>query len=156
MKVNVFLCDEQTVPVDLALIRHLADTILEREGYPPDTEITVMLVTDDDITRYNERFLDRAGPTDVLAFPLESLQPGEVPDRSPSDPPINLGDVIISPDYVRRQAMDNGSEFGDEMALMVVHGVLHLMGWDHADDEQAEEMEAHERSLLGTVGVTRP
>jgi probable rRNA maturation factor len=154
--VNVFLSDEQSVPVDLALIRHLAETILEIERFPPDSEITVMLVTDDDITRYNERFMDRTGPTDVLAFPLESLQPREVPDRSPADPPINLGDVIISPDYVRRQAMENGSEFGDEIALMVVHGVLHLMGWDHADDEQAEDMEARERTLLGTVGVTRP
>lgn len=153
---NVFVTDEQTVPVDLALIRHLAESILRHEGYPADSEVTVMLVGDVDMAGYNERFMDRTGPTDVLAFPLETVQPGEVPERLPGDPPISLGDVIIAPDYVRRQAIENDTEFGDELALMVVHGILHLMGWDHADDGQAEEMEARERELLGTVGVNRP
>ena len=153
---NVFLTDEQAVPVDLALIRHLAEAILEHEGYPDESEVTVMLVTDDDMTGYNERFMKRTEPTDVLAFPLETLEPGRPPERRPGEPPITLGDVIISPDYVRRQAMEQGSEFGDELALMVVHGVLHLMGWDHANDDQAEEMEERERKLLATVGVTRP
>ena len=153
---NVFLTDEQAVPVDLALIHHLAEVILEHEGYPDESEVTVMLVTDDDMTGYNERFMKRTEPTDVLAFPLETLEPGRPPERRPGEPPITLGDVIISPDYVRRQAMEQGSEFGDELALMVVHGVLHLMGWDHANDDQAEEMEERERKLLATVGVTRP
>lgn len=153
---NVFVTDEQTVPVDLAGIRLLAETVLAGEAYPDESEVTVMLVTDDAIAEYNERFMSRQGPTDVLAFPLEQLEPGVAPERRPNDPPVVLGDVVIAPQYVSLQAAEQGSEFGDEMALMVVHGLLHLMGWDHADDAQAEEMEARERDLLARVGVVRP
>lgn len=153
---NVFLTDEQSVPVDLALVRHLAATILEHERYPDDSEVTIMLVSAEDMAGYNERFMHRTGPTDVLAFPLESLQPGEAPKRRRGEPPVTLGDVIISPDYVRQQAQSEDTEFGDELALMVVHGMLHLMGWDHADDDQAEDMEERERTLLAGVGVLRP
>ncbi len=152
---NVFLTDEQSVPVDVARIRTLAELVLEQQGFPQDTEVTIMLVTDSDMVGYNERFMNRDGPTDVLAFPLEELAPGVVPDWRPGDPPVNLGDVIIAPEYVGRQASEQGSEFTHEISLMVVHGILHLMGWDHGEDSDAERMEGRERELLGMIGVPR-
>ena len=66
-----------------------------------------------------------------------------------------LGDVIVAPTYVRRQASDHGVSFEDEMALMVTHGILHLLGYDHVEDEAAEQMESRERELLAKVGRTR-
>ena len=153
---NVFLTDEQPVPVDLARVRLLAEMVLIQQGFPTESEVTVMLVTDDDMAGYNDRFMSRSGPTDVLAFPLETLQAGVAPEWRPGDPPISIGDVIIAPDYVGRQAEEHGSEFTDELSLMVVHGMLHLMGWDHADDAQADAMESRERHLLSTIGVKRP
>jgi len=66
-----------------------------------------------------------------------------------------LGDVIVSPSYVRRQAIDLEVAFEDEMALMVTHGILHLLGYDHIDDDEAERMERRERELLSKVGRTR-
>jgi probable rRNA maturation factor len=104
---------------------------------------------------YNERFLDRTGPTDVLAFPVEELLPGVVPDHDPQGPPLMLGDVVVAPAYVRRQAQEYGVSYEDEMALMVIHGILHLLGYDHIDEDEAERMEERERRLLANVGRTR-
>jgi probable rRNA maturation factor len=153
--VSVFLADEQGVPVDLDRLRRLAELVLAEEGYPTETELTVLLVSEDEMAAYNERFLERSGPTDVLAFPVEELMPGVVPDQDSNGPPLIIGDVIVAPGYVGRQAEENDVEFEDEMALMVAHGILHLLGYDHIDDADAEMMERREVELLGLVGVTR-
>lgn len=152
---SVFLADEQGVPVDLDRLRRLAELVLAEEGYPTETELTVLLVSEDEMSAYNERFLERSGPTDVLAFPVEELMPGVVPDQDSNGPPLIIGDVIVAPGYVGRQAEENDVEFEDEMALMVAHGILHLLGYDHIDDADAEMMERREVELLGLVGVTR-
>lgn len=152
---SVFLADEQSLDVDLAELRALAELVLSEEGYPPSTEVTVLLVADDEMSGYNQRFLDREGPTDVLAFPVEQLIPGLVPDLDPHGPPLMAGDVVIAPDYVSRQADSLEVAFGDEMALMVLHGVLHLLGYDHETEEEARFMERRERELLEKTGRTR-
>lgn len=152
---SVFLADEQGVPVDLDRLRRLAELVLAEEGYPTETELTVLLVSEDEMAAYNERFLERSGPTDVLAFPVEELLPGIVPDQDANGPPLIIGDVIVAPGYVGRQAEENDVEFEDEMALMVAHGILHLLGYDHIDDADAEVMERREVELLSLVGVTR-
>jgi len=153
--VSIFLADEQTEQVGLGDLHSLAELVLRQEGYPEDAEATLLFVSEDEMASYNGRFLDRDGPTDVLAFPVEELLPGVVPDKDPQGPPLMLGDVIVAPSYVRRQAEQYEVSFEDEMALMVTHGILHLLGYDHLDDEDAERMEARERVLLGLVGKTR-
>jgi probable rRNA maturation factor len=153
--VSVFLADEQGEPVDLLQLRHLAELVLTEEGYPDETEVTVLLVSDEEMSSYNERFLDRTGPTDVLAFPVEELRPGLVPDHDPAGPPLVIGDVIVAPAYVSRQAAETDVGFDDEMALMIAHGILHLLGYDHIDDGDAELMERREGELLSMVGVER-
>jgi probable rRNA maturation factor len=152
---SVFLANEQTEEVGASELANLAEVILREEGYPVDCEVTILLVTDDEIAGYNERFLEHDGPTDVLSFPLEDLLPGVVPDLDPHGPPMVLGDVLIAPAYVRRQATEMGVPYQDEMALMVTHGILHLLGYDHEDDKEAERMERRERELLGQVGRQR-
>ena len=70
-------------------------------------------------------------------------------------PPVNLGDVVIAPAYVTRSAEERGVDVENELGLMVVHGILHLLGWDHQDDSQAEDMERREAELLKRVGLRR-
>jgi probable rRNA maturation factor len=149
------MADEQNDPVDLLQLRHLAELVLNEEGFPDETEVTVLLVSDDEMASYNERFLDRSGPTDVLAFPVEELTPGFVPEHDPAGPPLVIGDVIVAPAYVRRQADETEVGFDEEMALMVAHGILHLLGYDHIEDGDAELMERREAELLSMVGVER-
>lgn len=152
---SVFVADEQNEELDLPAIRSLAELVISEEGYPKDAEATILLVKDEEMTAYNKRFLDRDGPTDVLAFPVEDLMPGVVPDRDANGPPLLLGDVIVAPSYIRRQATDFGVPFEDEMALMVAHGLLHLLGYDHQNDQEGEFMEGRERTILALVGKNR-
>jgi probable rRNA maturation factor len=152
---SIFVADEQSETVDLPGIRSLAELVVSEEGYPDDAEVTLLLVSNDEMTSYNKRFLDRDGPTDVLAFPVEDLKPGVVPERDHHDPPLLLGDIIVAPAYIRDQAAELGVTFEEEMSLMVVHGSLHLLGYDHQSDEEAELMEGRERSILSSVGLVR-
>lgn len=151
---NVFVTDEQPLPLDTLALRRLAEQVLRAEGLPDATEVTVILVSDDDIAGYNAAFLGREGPTDVLAFPLEDLA-GGIPPSDPAGPPLHLGDVVIAPAYVSRQATEMEEPFEAELALMLVHGLLHLLGYDHETDEEAVRMEGRERELLGLVGLGR-
>lgn len=152
---SVFLANEQSDQVDMDRLRDLAEMVLAEEGYPSQAEVTLLLVSEEEMAGYNQRFLDREGPTDVLAFPVEELLPGVTPEHDPQGPPLMVGDVIIAPAYVRRQADDMGAGFAEEMALMVVHGILHLLGYDHADGGDAERMERREAELLALVGMNR-
>lgn len=153
---SVFVADEQGESFALIDLHQLAEIVMREEGYPEDAEVTLLFVDENEIASYNERFLDRHGATDVLSFPVEELIPGVVPDTDPQGPPLMLGDVVIAPSYVRRQAGEKGVAFDDEMALMVTHGILHLLGYDHVDEDEAERMEERETQLLAKVGRTRP
>ncbi|HLU52567.1 MAG TPA: rRNA maturation RNase YbeY [Acidimicrobiia bacterium] len=153
---NIFVADEQSEPVDVAAIRDLVAAVLRAEGCPPQTEVSVILVGDEEMAGYNRRFLDRSGPTDVISLPIEELRPGQPPGAaSNGGPPPMLGDVILSPAYIRRQADELGETFEDEIALMVVHGVLHLLGYEHDSAEEAEMMEKREAEILHSVGRRR-
>lgn len=151
----MFLSDEQREELDAAPLQSLAELVVREEGFPTETEMSLLLVDEDEMSSYNRRFLNKTGPTDVLAFPVENLIPGVAPERDPYGPPLLIGDVIIAPGYVRRQAGRIGVTFEDEMALMVTHGILHLLGYDHIDDGDAERMENRERDLLAMAGRVR-
>jgi probable rRNA maturation factor len=139
------------------LLTGWAEAALAAEGCPPGTAVSVHLVEDSVMADWNRRALRREGPTDVLSFPLEDLAPGRLPPPSPQGPPLVIGDVLIAPDYVRRQATALGVQWEDEMALMVTHGILHLLGYDHEDDAEAQVMETREKVILAAQGrVRRP
>ncbi|MGA7270126.1 MAG: rRNA maturation RNase YbeY [Acidimicrobiia bacterium] len=153
---NVFVADEQAVTVDTAAMRKLAESVLKAEGCPSESEVSVILVDETEMASYNERFLKRTGPTDVISLPIEDLAPGRPPTAVPAGPPPMLGDVILAPSVIRNRATDRGVNFEDEMALLVVHGLLHLLGYDHDLEEDAEAMESREHQLLEAAGRWRP
>jgi probable rRNA maturation factor len=161
MGIAVFVADEQTGhPVDNIRWVRLAENVLEAEGVQGDAELSVLFVDEQSIADLNSRFLGKEGPTDVLAFPIDEEPPdsGRSPDSGgsgpgylptePADMPLLLGDVVICPAVAERNAPQHAGTYDDELALLLVHGILHLMGRDHADDDEAETMEARERELL--------
>ena len=153
---NVSITDEQDDPLELTGLAGLARTVLEAEGVPEASEVAIVFVSPSEISSYNERYLGGSGPTDVLAFPIEDLRPGDPIAPGGEGPPLQLGDVLIAPSIVKANAEKADVAFEDELALMVVHGLLHLLGYDHQPDSAADEMEARERTLLAAVGRVRP
>ena len=161
MPPSVFSADEQTDrPVDTLRWIRLAEAVLHDEGIRGDTEVSILFVDEDTISDLNSRFLGKEGPTDVLAFPIdeEPVEGGRSPDSggtgpgfspSPDEAQTLLGDVVICPAVAFRNAPEHAGTYDDELALLIVHGLLHLLGLDHEDPEEAEVMEAKERVLLG-------
>ena len=139
---------------DLAEIRRWAEQVLAAEGYPPTAELSVILVTDEAMARLHQAALGQEGPTDVLSFPVDRLAPGR-PPLSAEGPPVVVGDVYLAPRYIDAQARSLDLDGRDELALMVTHGVLHCLGYDHGTEIEAETMESRERELLAAVGRTR-
>lgn len=153
---NIRITDEHpSSGVDPIALHLWATVTLAAEGYPETTEVSLTLVADEQMAVWNATALGKEGPTDVLSFPVELLQPGVVPVGDAEGPPLLVGDVVIAPDYVRRQAKDMEVDSLDELALMVTHGILHLLGYDHTNDEEAELMESRERDILELVGRSR-
>ena len=161
MAVEVFVADEQTAhPIEPLRWADLASRVLDDQGVTGDAELSVLFVDEKAMTDLNRRFNATDGPTDVLAFPIdeEPSEGGRSPDSGGSGPgytpaeaadlPVLLGDVVICPAVAHRNAPDHAGTFDDEVALLLVHGILHLMGMDHHDDAEAEAMEAKERELL--------
>jgi probable rRNA maturation factor len=158
---SVFAADEQSdQPVDTLRWIRLAEAVLADEGVRGDTEVSILYVDEATIADLNTRFLGKEGPTDVLAFPIdeEPVEGGRSPDSggtgpgfnpSPEEAPTLLGDVVICPSVARRNAPEHAGTYEDELALLLVHGLLHLLGLDHDEPEEAEVMEAKERDLLG-------
>jgi probable rRNA maturation factor len=163
---TIFVADERNVatagipPLDLTRLAALAEGVLLAEGVRGDAEVSILLVDEDEIAALNAQFMGADGPTDVLSFPIDSdmAEPGrwpdggtDGPDRVPADDddlPLLLGDIVIAPAVALRNAPDHAGSFDDELALLVVHGVLHLLSYDHAEEQEALVMQQRERELL--------
>lgn len=146
---EVFFADEQTSEaVDGARIAALADFVLADESVTSRAEVSILAVDPDTIADLNARFLKREGPTDVLAFPIEDAPWQAAVDDSGGDAPVLLGDVVVCPTVARANAPGHAGTYEDEMDLLVVHGLLHLLGYDHHSDTDAERMEGRERQIL--------
>lgn len=152
---TIHFSDEQDDPLESGPLVALAQQVLTREGFDADAEVAIALVSTERIEYLNENHRGGSGPTDVLAFPLEPLRPGDRVVRQPNGPPVVLGDIFISPEVVRRNAAEFDNTFDDEMALIVTHGVLHLLGYDHVEDDDAATMEERETALLAAAGRVR-
>ena len=159
-EVQVFGADEQDQsPVEVDRWVRLAHEVLIAEGVEGDAELSLLFVDELAMSELNERFMEKSGPTDVLAFPIDETGPiGRWPDAGSTGPdrtdpdgddaPLLLGDVVLCPAVAARQAPEHGSTVDDELALLVVHGVLHVLGYDHAEDDEAARMKQRERELL--------
>ncbi len=151
----VSVVDDQDDPLPATAYRDLIAGVLAAEGLPDGTQADLHLVRSDRIAGLNEAHLGRTGPTDVLSFPIEDLVPGAAAADA-GGAPLHLGDVVVCPAYVRDSAGRRGVAFAAEMALLVVHGTLHLLGYDHESDDDAELMEARERALLAALAPVPP
>ncbi|MBT8197297.1 MAG: rRNA maturation RNase YbeY [Acidimicrobiia bacterium] len=153
---SITVSDLQDRAVDVEMMTTLAGIVCEGEGVSTDTELAVVVVDADAMEELNVAHMGKDGPTDVLAFPLETATPGHPPTVLVDGPPLALGDVYICPDVVAANAAEAGVRFEDEMALMVVHGILHLLGYDHVEDGDAALMEGREAELMALIGLARP
>jgi len=158
---EVFCSDEQSdVPVDLARWQALAERVLLAEGIRGGTELSLIFVGENEIAELNESFLGKTGPTDVLSFPIDAadldltvVASGATrgPDRAPADPsemPLLLGDIVVCPAVAARQAPEHAGTLDDELALLIVHGILHVLGHDHAEAAEQVVMRKRELELL--------
>jgi probable rRNA maturation factor len=158
---EVFCSDEQSdVPVDLARWQALAERVLLAEGIRGGTELSLIFVGENEIAELNDSFLGKPGPTDVLSFPIDAAEidltvvatgATRGPDRAPADPsemPLLLGDIVICPAVAQRQAPEHAGTLDDELALLIVHGILHVLGHDHAEADERSVMRKRELELL--------
>jgi probable rRNA maturation factor len=165
----VFVADEQNaVDVDIDGVVVLAKAVLAAERVRGDCELAITFVDEIAISELNKEFLGEDGPTDVLAFPIddEIVESGRSPDSGSSGPdrpdmepgevPILLGDVMVCPAVAARNAADRNKSTDDEIALLVVHGILHVLGMDHADPEEEAAMFAKQDALLAEHHRPRP
>jgi probable rRNA maturation factor len=134
--------DEQgDVAVDVDRWCRLAGDVIDSEG--GRGELTLTFVDRAEITRLNRDHMGADGPTDVLSFPLDGADA-----VVPSGVPVLLGDVVVCPGVAADQALEHAGSLDDELALLVVHGVLHVLGHDHATAEETQAMQTRERVLL--------
>ncbi|WP_313903024.1 rRNA maturation RNase YbeY [Planococcus salinarum] len=119
-----------------------------------DAELSVSFVTNDKIREINREYRDKDQPTDVISFAMEEQGEGEVVIQDSGEPRV-LGDIIISLDRTREQAADYGHSFERELGFLAVHGFLHLMGYDHMNEEDEKNMFAKQDVILSSLGITR-
>jgi probable rRNA maturation factor len=131
---TVYLADEQTHPLDMERLQQLAEYVLADRHVPRSMELSVLCVERDVITRLNEMHMGSEGATDVLAFPIDC--PGEA---APGQPAL-LGDVVLCPDVAADHAEREGKALWEEVELLLVHGILHLLGHDHAEPAERDLM----------------
>lgn len=130
----VFVADEQTHPIEADRLLRLAAFVLVDQNVPEAMEVSLLFVDRDSIAQLNAHHMDAEGPTDVLAFPMD--MPGETRAGEPSI----LGDVVVCPEIAAAQAPGHGATATAEMELLVVHGLLHLLGHDHAEADERRRM----------------
>jgi probable rRNA maturation factor len=168
MPVDVFAADEQdSESVDIGRFGDLARRVLEAQSLKGDVEVSLLFIDEASMTELHERFLGEPGPTDVLAFPIddEPEPGGRVPDEGGTGPggptdeeeiPFLLGDVVVCPAVAARNASERSVAFDAEVELLIVHGLLHLLGMDHEEPDEAALMERRQTDLLARFGSASP
>ncbi len=151
---SIEVANEAGAPVDERALVALARHVLDRMGIHPQAELSIALVGVDAMSALHEHWLGEPGPTDVLAFPMDELDTARRPD-DPEPGPSLLGDVVLCPAVAVRQASAAGHSFSDEIHLLTCHGILHLLGYDHGDPDEEQEMFGVQARVLQAWGVSR-
>jgi probable rRNA maturation factor len=139
--------NESGYEVDEAEFAALARYVLDEMHVHPQTDLSILLVGTDVMTDLHVKWMDEPGPTDVLSFPMDELRPGREGETTPAG---LLGDVVLCPEVAAQQARAAGHSTAEELLLLTTHGILHLLGFDHAEPEEEKEMFALQRRLLLT------
>lgn len=130
----VFVADEQQRPLDVDRLRRLASWVLHHQHVPDAMELSVLCVNSDTMTELNRHHMGKDEPTDVLAFPMD------LPGEALGGEPAILGDVVLCPDVAEQQAPAHAKTFTQELDLLLVHGILHLLGHDHGEPAERDLM----------------
>ncbi|MGW0434308.1 rRNA maturation RNase YbeY [Micromonospora sp. NPDC003197] len=147
---SIEITNESGVQVDTDAILAVARHALDEMGVNPLAELSVLLVDIEYMTELNHRWMGGDGPTDVLAFPMDEGSIDHGPGEVNGAEPALLGDIVLCPEVAAKQATTAGHSADDELHLLTVHGVLHLLGYDHAEPEEEREMfELQARLLSG-------
>lgn len=142
---TIEITNESELEVDLTRVQSLAEHVREALRLHPLVDVGVIFVDEAPMTDLHIRWMDEPGPTDVLSFPMDELRPGSEEMLSAEGV---LGDVVICPQVARRQAEVAGHEEINEILMLLTHGMLHLVGFDHAEPEEEKEMFALQKELL--------
>jgi probable rRNA maturation factor len=142
---SIEIANESGAVVDETALVDVARFALDRLRIHPLADLSVLLVDVDTMTHLHVQWMDEEGPTDVLSFPMDELRPPS-DDEEPAEG--LLGDVVLCPVVAEQQAAKAGHGTEDELHLLCVHGILHLLGYDHADPVEEQEMFGLQRTLL--------
>ena len=127
------------------LFKYWLNAVLKNDNQ--DSEIVIRIVDEDEMIQFNQRYRDKKGATNILSFPFE------VPDGVESQ---LLGDLLVCAPVVEQEARQQHKKLEQHWAHLIIHGILHLLGYNHIDDIEAEEMEALEINILSTIGINNP
>lgn len=149
---TVELSNESGEQLDGPALVALAEFVLAELGIDPDSELSLVCVEPDAIAALHEEWLGEPGPTDVMSFPMDELRPG-----APGQPaPLGiLGDVVLCPVVAAQQAATAGHSTEHELGILLAHGILHLLGFDHVEPDEEAEMFRLQRSLVDQFDRSR-
>lgn len=142
---SIEINNESAVSVDEEAILRLAVFALDQLRVHPDAELAVLFVDEAAMEQLHVQWMDEPGPTDVLSFPMDELRPGS---DDAITPPGLLGDIVVCPQVAIAQAETAGHSALEEMLLLTTHGILHLLGFDHAEPDEEKEMFGIQRDIL--------
>jgi probable rRNA maturation factor len=145
--VSIEVSNESGVDVSEEELISVARFVIEKMNVNPGAELSMVLLDTAAMADLHMRWMDLPGPTDVMSFPMDELEPGGRPDAADPGPSM-LGDIVLCPQFAAEQATAAGHELEHELALLTVHGVLHLLGYDHAEPVEEKEMFALQGQLL--------
>ena len=142
---SIELNNESNVPVDEIALQRLATFALDFLHVHPDAELAILLVDEGAMEQLHLQWMDEPGPTDVLSFPMDELRPGTEEAMTAAG---LLGDIVLCPQVAIAQAETAGHSTLDELLLLTTHGILHLLGFDHAEPDEEKEMFGIQREIL--------
>ncbi|RQP11326.1 MAG: rRNA maturation RNase YbeY [Microbacteriaceae bacterium] len=142
---SIEINNESGVEVDEAGLVRLATYALDFLHVHPDADLAIVLVDEAAMEQLHVQWMDEPGPTDVLSFPMDELRPGTEEEITPAG---LLGDIVLCPQVAIEQARSAGHSTQDELNLLTAHGILHLLGFDHAEPDEEREMFGLQRDIL--------
>jgi probable rRNA maturation factor len=142
---SIEINNESNIPVDEAAILRLSAYALDAMHVHADAELAIVLVDEGAMEQLHVQWMDEPGPTDVLSFPMDELRPGTEENETP---PGLLGDIVLCPQVAQAQAETAGHSTLEELLLLTTHGILHLLGFDHAEPAEEKEMFGIQRDIL--------
>ena len=151
---SIDINNESGIEADEAAIVALARFVLGEMGVHPLAELSILLVDAGAMEQLHIQWMDEPGPTDVLSFPMDELRPARAEDDNEPTPGL-LGDIVLCPEVAEKQAVAAGHSTAHELDVLTTHGILHLLGYDHAEPEEHEEMFGLQSELLEAWAASR-